>query len=202
MPFEAYPSPMKDKDGKNLLYVKPMQGQKTNFEAFEDYCTGHSDVKSGDMVRVFKAFIKGSSYWLAKGISIDTPIGIFKPKIGLKRKTTNPDGLTGNDVEFLGVDFLPHKKFEESVAKIVGENGFRYVPKTAPSNILENEARLRQALESSIQANNGFTTVASFSEYSGLSKYYSARVLEKWCMADVPILQKTRVGLAYIYTEI
>ncbi len=202
MPFEAYPSPMKDKDGKTLLYVRPQQGQKIDFESFENYCTGQSDVKSGDMTRIFNAFIKGTALWLAKGCSIDTPIGIFKPKIGLKRQMTNPDDITSGDVEFLGIDFQPHKKFEGSVARIVEMNGFRYIPKAVTSRVLKDEGRLRGALKASLEANKGYTTVASFTQYSGLTKYAAARVLDKWCKADVPILQKTRIGGAYIYTEI
>ncbi len=202
MPFETHPSPKKGEDGKPLLYIRPKSGQKLDFKSFENYCTGNSDIKPGEMERVFAAFMKGANYWLSKGYSIESPIGVFRPKIGLKRQVTDPDDISNNDVEFLDIDFQPTKEFMDQVAYNIEEEGFRYVRKTASSILLKNEDKLLKALKASIDANNGFTTVASFMEHSGLSRYSAVKALNKWSAGDAPLLQKTRYGQSYIYTEI
>lgn len=36
--YEVHPTPVKDSDGKNLVYVRPKSGQKLTMKQLEDYC--------------------------------------------------------------------------------------------------------------------------------------------------------------------
>lgn len=58
MPFEVHPSPMKGKDGKNLLYVRPRSGQKVTMRQLDEYCAQHYALRPGELTRSFNAFIQ------------------------------------------------------------------------------------------------------------------------------------------------
>ena len=91
MPFEVHPSPMKAENGENLLYVRPKSGQKMTLEDIEAWCSGRNALRKGDLERVFETFREGAAYWMSRGFRIETPIGTFATKIGLKRKEPDPD---------------------------------------------------------------------------------------------------------------
>ena len=85
MPFEIHPSPKKGKDGKNILYVRPKSQQKISMEGIDAYCAKHYALKPGELTLSFNAFIQAVGYYLSEGYRIDTVIGSFAPKIGLKQ---------------------------------------------------------------------------------------------------------------------
>ena len=202
MPFEAHPSPMKAENGENLLYVKPKSGLKMTLDDIESWCLGHNALRKGDMMRTFDAFMDGAAYWMSRGFRIETPIGIFSPKIGLKRKETNPDNIKHDDVELQGIDYQSTKPFEKELEKEIGSDGFRYVRVPVSSRIMNNKEHLEKALQESLKANNGYTTVRSFSYFSGLTEHSARKQLDHWCYGNNPKLQMSRVAHAHIYTEI
>lgn len=202
MPFEAHPSPMKDENGKNLLYVKPQSGLKMTLEDVEAWCLGRNALRNGDMQRIFDAFQDGAGYWMSRGFRIETPIGTFAPKIGMKRKETDPDNIKHDDVELLGIDYQASKTFEKDLKYQIGTDGFRYVRVPVSSRIMNNLEHLEKALQESLKANNGYTTVRSFSYYSSLTEHSARKQLDHWCSGNNPRLQRTRVSHAIIYTEI
>ena len=91
MPFEIHPSPKKAKDGRNILYVRPKSSQKISMEYLDDHCAKHYALRPGELTRAFHAFIQATGYYLSKGYRIETLIGSFAPKIGLKRELTDPE---------------------------------------------------------------------------------------------------------------
>lgn len=202
MPFEAHPSPMKDENGENLLYVKPESGLRMSLHDIEGWCIGQNAIRRGDMERVFDAFKDGAAYWMSRGFRIETPIGIFAPKIGLKRKETNPDKIKHDDVELVGIDYQSVKPFEKEIIINVSSEGFRYVRKPVSSRIMNNLEHLEKALRESIKANHGYTTVSSFAAYSGLTEHSARKQLDRWCYGDKARLMRSRVSHAIIYTEI
>ena len=36
--YEVHPTPVKDGNGKNLVYVRPMSGMKISMKQLEEYC--------------------------------------------------------------------------------------------------------------------------------------------------------------------
>lgn len=202
MPFEAHPSPMKAANGEQMLYIKPQSGLKMSLDDIEAWCIGRNALRKGDMQRVFDAFIDGASYWMSRGFRIETPIGCFTPKIGLKRQVTDPDDIMHDDAELLGIDYQSVKPFEKELRSHIGSYGFRYIRKPVSSRIMSNLEHLEKALRESIKANNGYTTVSSFAHYSGLTNHSARKQLDRWCNDDTPKLQRSRVSHAIIYTEI
>lgn len=202
MPFEAHPSPMKAENGGNLLYVKPKSGLKMTLQDIETWCLGHNAIRRGEMERVFKAFQDGATFWMSRGFRIETPIGTFAPKIGLKRKETNPDNIRHDDVELQGIEYQSAKPFEKELASELSGEGFRYVRKPVSSRIMNNLEHLEKALQNSLKANHGYTTVSSFSAHSGLTEHSARKQLDRWCYGDKARLMRSRVSHAIIYTEI
>ena len=123
MPFEIHPSPKKTKDGRNILYVRPRSSQKITMEQLDDYCAENYALRPGELTRAFRAFIQATGYYLSKGYRMETLIGSFAPKIGLKRELTNPDEVKTYDVQFEGIEYKSVKEFEKSV--LFWLDGFR-----------------------------------------------------------------------------
>jgi hypothetical protein len=202
LPFEVHPSPMKAENGESLLYAKPQSGLVRTLDELEMYYADKYSLRKGDMTRVFQAFMDGAPEWMAMGYRIETPIGTFAPKLRMKREVTNPDDVRHTDVELEGIDYKPYKPFEKNLGFAIEKDGFRYVHKTTSSKLLENQLQLEKALKRSIEANNGYTTVASFAQFSGLTEYSARKQLDRWCHGDNPKLRMSRISHAHIYTEI
>lgn len=202
MPFEAHPTPQKNANGEPLLYVTPQSGLKRTLKELETYFGDKYSIRKGEMSRAFEAFMEAAPKWMAEGYRIETPIGTFSAKLELKRDVTNPDNIKHDDVELKGIDYRPAKQFEKELDIEIGSDGFRYVRKPMSSRIMNNIQHLEEALQKSIRANNGYTTVASFAYYSHLTEHSARKQLNLWCTGNNPKLHMSRVSHAHIYTEI
>lgn len=202
MPFEAHPTPQKNTNGESLLYVMPQSGLKRTLDELETYYGDKYSIRKGEMSRMFEAFMEVAPKWMAEGYRIETPIGTFSAKLELKRDITNPDDIKHDDVELKGIDYRPTKQFEKELDLEIGSDGFRYIRKPLSSRIMNNIQHLEEALQKSIRANNGYTTVASFAYYSHLTEHSARKQLNLWCTGENPKLHMSRVSHAHIYTEI
>ena len=202
MPFEAHPGPMDAKNGERRLYVRPVSGMKMTLHEMEKFYSYKYSFKNGEMARLFEAFLEIASNTMAMGYSIETPIGVFSPKLELKRELTNPDEINHDDAKLGGINYKCAKAFVKALKEEIGHDGFRYVRKPTSSKIMMNEQHLDEALKKSLRRNKGYTTVHSFSVFSGLTEYSARKVLRRWCSGNNPRLQSTRIGRALIYTEI
>ena len=202
MPFEVFPGPRKAANGEKLLYASPQSGMKKTLQEVEDFYSYKYSFRRGDLTRLFEAFQDIASMAMSMGYRIETPIGVFSPKLGMKRKLTNPDEVKHDDVRLQGVDYKCAKAFTKNLRSEIGHEGFRYVRQPASSRIILNQQHLEEALQKSLKRNKGYTTVTSFANYSGLTEYSARKVLNKWCSGNNPKLQCTRVSRAMIYTEI
>ena len=202
MPFEVHPSPMKDENGKNLLYIKPLSGRKITMKEIDHQWASSHAMKDGELIRAVDAALEHIIYWMTEGYRIETPIGTFEPKLRLKQPKTETDKVRSDDAELQGIDFMPSKKFEKTLKIKISRNGFRYIRRPDSSSLMRNEQYLIEALQKSIKANNGYTTVNSFATYSGLTVYSARKRLNSWCHGEHPMLQCSHFGHLLIYTEI
>ena len=202
MPFEVHRSPKADEDGRVLLYAAPQSNRTKDFDEIEGWLSISNSVRKGDLLRAFAAFLDECSLWLSKGYRVQTPLGVFSPKIGLKRKVTNPREVRHDDAEFKGIDFRPSAGFTKAVRLKVKSEGFRYVHKADSTVLSANEEYMMEALRKSIRAEGNYTTVSSFMFHSGLSKYAATKMLRHWCCGDAPLLRERRLGHSIIYEVI
>ena len=198
-PYEVHPTPMKGKDGKNIVYAKPARGLKFSIEGLDDYCTRHYALRGGELELVLKTFLKAAAELMARGYRIDTPIGSFVPKLKLKREITDADEVKNSDVMLDGVDYNPGKHWNEAIEKWL-YNGFLRVDNPNVQKLMNNEEHLEKALEDCLR--RGYVTVHHFAIIANLTKYSARKQLEAWTKGDNPKLMKSKMGQTDIYTEI
>lgn len=202
LPFEVHPSPMKADNGESLLYAKLRSGMKKTLQELEAYYSFKYSFRKGELVRLFDDVLDMFVEVMAEGYRIETPLGTFWAKLGMKRQITNPDDVRFDDVELQGIEFQFSKAFLKKLKIKTDSDGFRFVRQPTSSRIMRNMQHLEDALHKSLKANKGYTNVRSFSIYSGLTEYSARKVLNKWCIGNNPKLQRSRVSHAIIYTEI
>ena len=200
MPFEIHPSPKKAENGKNLLYVRPRSRQKITMEQLDDYCANHYALRPGELTRAFRAFIEATGYYLSEGYRVETLIGSFAPKIGLKRELTDPDEVKTTDVLFEGIEYKSVKEYEKSVLSNL--RGFRRANNPNVQQLMADEDHLNKALQANLERYHGYVTARSFAHSANITYYSARKQLDKWCEGEHPRLLKTKQGQEYIYTEI
>lgn len=200
MPFEIHPSPKKAENGKNILYVRPRSRQKITMEQLDDYCANHYALRPGELTRAFQAFIEATGYYLSEGYRIETLIGSFAPKIGLKRELTDPDEVKTTDVLFEGIEYKSVKEYEKSVLSNL--RGFRRANNPNVQQLMADEDHLNKALQTNLERYHGYVTARSFAHSANITYYSARKQLDKWCEGEHPRLLKTKQGQEYIYTEI
>ncbi len=200
MRYEVHPSPAKGKDGKNIVYVKPVSGQKLDIKALDDYCARHYSLRSGELELVLSTFLKAAGEMMAQGYRIDTPIGSFAPKLSLTREITDADDVRNSDVRLDGVDYTPGKRWNKAISKWLTD-GFCGTDNPNVQELMNDSAHLEQALQESLKR-GGYTTTKRFAYFANLTKYSARKQLEAWTEGKNPKLLKTRMGQSDIYTEI
>ena len=199
MLFEVHPTPVKGKDGKNIVYVRPALNYKMSMTDLEDFCNRNYHSPYGEIMRAFNYFIRAAGELMAMGYRVETPIGSFAPRLKLLREITDPDKVKGIDVVFDGVDYNPGKLWNRELEK--WSNGFRRYNNPNTQEILADKQKLETMLIS-LLGDGGYTTVRHFARVSKLTYYSARKLLNEWCEGQNPKLLKTKRGQEYIYTKI
>lgn len=169
-------------------------------EQLDDYCANHYALRPGELTRAFQAFIEATGYYLSEGYRVETLIGSFAPKIGLKRELTAPDEVKTTDVLFEGIEYKSVKEYEKSVLSNL--RGFRRANNPNVQQLMADEDHLNKALQANLERYHGYVTARSFAHSANITYYSARKQLDKWCEGDHPRLLKTKQGQEYIYTEI
>ena len=197
--YEVYPTPAKGKDGGNIVYARPAKGRKLTIEAVDDYCANHHCLRSGELKLAMEEFLKAAGALMAQGYRIDTPIGSFAPKLGLKREISDPDDVKGNDVTFEGVEYNPGKLWKKEAEKWL--DGFRPVRNGNTEEIMSDSERLREVLDRYV-SKGGMVTARQFAAATGLTYYSARKQLDAWTEGEKPLLMRSKMGKIFIYTAI
>jgi len=196
--FELHPSPKKDEDGKSLLYARLSSKKKLTFKQLEHYSMEHNHASKGELEACFTKFIKSASLWFYEGYRVETPIGSFAPKLKLMGEHTDPKTVTGRDIRFDGVDFIPSKEFIKEVCQ--NKLGFRRREEAVGNSQMHDPQAMEEALRKSLW--EGFTTVSKFKFYSQLKRDSAQRYLDSLTVGDHPRLRRSKSGKSYIYFPI
>lgn len=199
MNFEIHPSPMKNDKGENILYVRPLQGQYITIDELDEHCNKHAGLPRNTLTTVFNYFCTACAEFLADGKRIKTPMGVFSPRIALKREITDQADVQADDVEWRGIEFQPSKKFMADIMH--WSRGFKHEPLYDKDRKPLTDAQLRKALDLSIASRGGHTTVHSFSNFTGLTRHSSQKYLDNLCTGDQPLLTRRLVGRSYVYEK-
>ena len=196
--FELHPGPQKDKDGKPLLYAKLASKKKLTFAQLESYSISHKHMAKGELEACFTKFIKSARLWFYEGYRVETPIGSFAPKLKLMGEHTDPKTVTGRDIRFDGVEFIPSKDFIKEVCQ--NKLGFRRREEAVGNSQMHDPQAMEEALRKSLW--EGFTTVSKFKFYSQLKRDSAQRYLDSLTVGDHPRLRRSKSGKSYIYFPI
>ena len=199
IPFEVHRSPSTDDNGNVVLYATPQSNRIKEFKEIEGWLSTANIMRVGVLRQSFDVFLDECVRWMSQGYRVQTPLGVFSMKLGMKRKITNSSQVRHDDVEFKGIDFRPSAEFTKPLKKKVECEGFRYVHKADSTILMANDEYMEEALRKSIRVDGGYTTVSGFMMHSGLSKYSATRKLDRWCTGDRPLLKRRKLGHSVIY---
>lgn len=193
--FELHPRPTKGEDGRPLLYAQPVIERKHDMDDIDDFCFRYRHTSRGEMQRLFSLLEEVTTMWLSQGHRVETPFGSFAPKLRLLGDHTEPARVTGSDVVYGGVEFIPSRQF-------VGDadcslEGFRRKKGRVSSSQAGDAKAMEQALGRSMV--NGYITISNFMWASGL-KYNSAKnYLDSLCRGADPRLRCYQEGRTWHY---
>lgn len=196
--FELHPSPQKDKDGKPILYAKLASKNKVTFEQLEGYSITHKHMIKGELEGCFNKFLDVAALWFHEGYRVETPIGSFAPKLKLTGEHTDPKTVTGRDIVYDGVEFIPSKELKEAVC--TNRLGFRRIQGPVGNSQMYDPKAMDEALRRSLQ--QGFTNVSVFKFFSGLKRDSAQKYLDSLTLGDHPRLRRVKNGKSYIYFPI
>ena len=151
------------------------------------------------LTSVFNYFHTACAEFLADGKRIKTPMGVFSPRLALKRQITDPADVHVEDVEWNGVEFQPSQRFMDEIMR--WSRGFKHEPFYDKNAKAPTEAQLQQALERSIADIGGHTTVSSFRFFAGLTRHSAQKYLNSLCAGEHPQLARRLVGRTFIYEK-
>lgn len=193
--FELQPRPTKGDDGKPLLYAKPVVDHKYNLDDIDDFCNKYRHTSKGEMKRFFDLLEEVTTMWLREGQRVETPFGSFAPKIRLLGDHTDPAKVTGRDVIYGGIEFIPAKQFVKDAD--CGRHGFRCRKNRVGNSQMYDQKAMDEALRKSLR--HGYITIKTFQIFSGL-KYNSAKnFLDSLCIGEDPRLSCYKDGRTWHY---
>ena len=142
----------------------------------------------GELEACFTKFLNCAVLWFYEGYRVETPIGSFAPKLKLTGEHTAPKTVTGRDIRYDGVEFIPSKDFIREVCS--NRLGFRCVEGPVGNSQMHDPKAMDEALRRSLQ--QGFTTVKIFRICS----------LDSLTKGDHPRLRRVKSGKSYLYFPI
>ena len=193
--FEIHPRPTKGEDGKPLLYVRPAKGMKKSFKQLDDYCTKYCGLRTGQLQQVFDILMETAGRWLSEGYRVETPIGSFAPKLKLLGEHTDPKTITGKDVVYAGLEFIPSKEFVKESGR--NREGYRKSKSTVGNSQMYDEKAMDEALRRSLRL--GYTTIPDFMVISGLKRDSAKTYLDSLCKGEQPRLRKMLKSRRWLY---
>lgn len=194
--FELHPRPTKGEDGKPLLYAQPHIEKKYSLRELDAKCADYTNMHLHQVDNAFNVARDVISMLLKEGHRVETPFGSFAPKLRLVGDHTDPKKVTGKDIMYAGIEFIPSKEFERLAD--CSHHGFRQQdPMFWKPTKVEGEEALEQALRKSMR--NGHTTVKRFMLFSGLKETMARRFLNGHCKGEEPLLCSYREGRTVEY---
>ncbi len=193
--FEPQPRPTKGDDGKPLLYAHPVIERKYDLDAIDEFCAKYRHTSKGEIKHLFDLFSEVATMWLSKGYRVETPFGSLAPKLKLLGDHTDPSKVTGHDVMYGGIEFIPSRQFV--IDADCSADGFRRKKGHVGNSQVHNPKAMEEALRRSTV--NGYITISNFMWASGL-KYNSAKhFLDSLCQGEEPRLRCYQEGRTWHY---
>ena len=193
--YELYPRPTKDEDGKPLLYAEPVITMKHSTRGLDEFCADYRGMTRHEVENALEVACNVCAMWLSKGHRVETPFGTFAPKIRLLGDHSDPDRVTGKDLVYAGIEFIPAKQFVTD--SDCSREGFRRDDRFTKPKRVQGQEELMEALRKSIF--NGYITVKTFMIRSGMKQTTARNFLDSLCKGDTPLLRRFKEGQTMHY---
>ncbi len=194
--FELQPRPTKGDDGNPLLYAQPVIERKYTLDDIDDFCAKYRHTSKGEIKLLFDLFCDVAAMWLRNGCRVETPFGSLAPKLKLLGEHTDPAKVTGRDVMYSGIEFIPSKQFVADAD--CSASGFRRQQGSVGNSQMYDPKAMDDALRRSTY--HGYITVKNFMAISGLKRKTAKAYLDSLCQGDHPRLVRYREGRTLHYT--
>lgn len=193
--YELYPRPTKDEDGKPLLYAEPVITMKHSTRGLDEFCADYRGMTRHEVENALEVACNVCAMWLSKGHRVETPFGTFAPKIRLLGDHSDPDRVTGKDLVYSGIEFIPAKQFVKD--SDCSREGFRRDDRFTKPKRVQGQEELMEALRKSVF--NGYITVKTFMIRSGMKQTTARNFLDSLCKGDTPLLRRFKEGQTMHY---
>ena len=193
--YELYPRPTKDEDGKPLLYAEPVITMKHSTRGLDEFCADYRGMTRHEVENALEVACNVCAMWLSKGHRVETPFGTFAPKIRLLGDHSDPDRVTGKDLVYSGIEFIPAKQFVKD--SDCSREGFRRDDRFTKPKRVQGQEELMEALRKSVF--NGYITVKTFMIRSGMKQTTARNFLDSLCKGETPLLRRFKEGQTMHY---
>lgn len=194
--FELQPRPTKGDDGQPLLYAQPVIERKYDLKDIDSFCAKYRHTSKGEMLRLFSLLEEVATMWLRDGYRVETPFGSFAPKLKLIGEHTDPTKVTGRDIMYGGIEFIPSKQFVKDAD--CSREGFRRKRSVVGNSQMHDTKAMEEALRRSTY--NGYITISTFMIFSHLKRKSAKAYLDSLCEGPNPRLRRYREGRTLHYT--
>jgi hypothetical protein len=194
--FELNPGPNRDENGKALLYAIPDTSRKCSLELYAKDAEQRRLISAVHLKTALDAFRDEAGLLLSRGYRVMTPFGSFALKLKVKGHFTDRNKVKGTDIEVDGIEFTPNKEFLDLAKDNIHTP--RKKRQVSTQEILNSPEALKALIDRIIE-NNGYVTVRTFKEYSGLKIDTARNYLNTLCQGDQPLLKQFKVGRTFIY---
>lgn len=194
--FELQPRPTKGDDGQPLLYAQPVIERKYDLKDIDEFCAKYRHTSKGEIQRLFSLLEEVATMWLRDGYRVETPFGSFAPKLKLIGEHTDPTKVTGRDIMYGGIEYIPSKQFVKDAD--CSREGFRRKRSTVGNSQMYDSKAMDEALRRSTY--NGYITISTFMTFSHLKRKSAKAYLDSLCEGPNPRLRRYREGRTLHYT--
>ena len=189
--YELNTLPPKEEGGKKPLYAEPVITVTYDTKGLDEYCHKYGYCGLNEVQNILNTACEAVATLVSKGCRVQTPFGSFAPKLKLLGEHTDPDKVTGKDIVYNGIEFIPSKAFKE--AADCSKHGFRKPdPSIWKPKKVEGEEALLEAMYKSVH--HGYTTVQWFMNKSGLKATASREYLDALCKGESALLYRNKLG--------
>jgi predicted histone-like DNA-binding protein len=199
--YGIFRSPMKDKDGNNIYYVRARSLQRTiPFKTVCEDIQQNSSPKISDVKGVTAALAEEIATQLSNNnrVHIDG-LGYFSLRMRLdkKKNVTDSQDIRASDIKISGISFQPEKSFIEQCA---GSNTTYEVATRSITNV-PDEGTWRKTLSTYFQS-HPFITIRELADLLGISYKVAREKLLAMSSGPFPRLHSRRVGRQLLFSPV
>jgi nucleoid DNA-binding protein len=209
--FSVHANPLKNENGETTYQVRQDTRGSLSTKGLEKYMRDNHIMPTINLDSVVEMISRLLAEKMVDNAKVHLEgLGVFSLTLGLKPKideegqkhkrvVTNPETITGNDVEVTGVSFVPDKAFMETI-----RNKYPHFSQTGGKGKVGHspnysETQVKTFL-STYLSEKGFINRRMFQFMTGVTKYKTRQWLTQLSTGDNPFLiEESRMRNLYYY---